>query len=331
MKHARLRSLPFPTELDPTATLGSGASVVFPLPAEELFDPHATFRCGQVFRWREHEGVWCGPFGESALAVEPGAEGVRVSLAGRAQCLDAVWRFLGLDAPLAEIYRRLAGDRWVGAATQALPGLRLLRQDPWECVVGYICSQFSNIPKIELNTERIARLWGNAHVLETRAGPVEVRTLPPAAVLAGVSPDALRECAVGYRCGYLTGTAQLVAAETVDLAALRATPYEEALATLLTLPGIGRKVADCILLFSLDQPQACPVDVWVRRVIHELYPRALHHYLPDAAARREKGLSELEYRAITRFAWDRWGCLAGYAQQYLFTARRWGVSLDRGA
>jgi len=87
-------------------------------------------------------------------------------------------------------------------------------------------------------------------------------------------------------------------------------------------------VADCILLFSLDKPQACPVDVWVRRLAHELYRTELTAYLPDAVARAEKGLSGKEHGAILRFAWERWGALAGYAQQYLFYARRLGLSSE---
>jgi N-glycosylase/DNA lyase len=109
-----------------------------------------------------------------------------------------------------------------------------------------------------------------------------------------------------------------------ELSNLANLPYDEALSALLALPGIGRKVADCILLFSLNQPHACPVDVWVRRVVHELYPTELARYLPDAAQRAERALTPKEYDAITRFAWERWGSLAGYAQQYLFHARRLG-------
>src|SRR5947208_10647397 len=116
----------------------------------------------------------------------------------------------------------------------------------------------------------------------------------------------------------------MVAEGRLDLEALRRVPYEEALRALRGVPGVGRKVADCILLFSLDKPEACPVDVWVRRVVHELYGRELSRYLPDAAARAEKALTHREYEAITRFARERWGPLAGYAQQYLFYARRLG-------
>jgi N-glycosylase/DNA lyase len=207
----------------------------------------------------------------------------------------------------------------VRAATTALPGLRLVRQEPWECLATYICSQWNNIPKIELSTERIARACGTTQRWEDG---VEVWAFPSPGVLAAQPAEGLAGCALGYRCAYLVETARQVAGGAIDLRAMRSAPYAEALRALLSLPGVGRKVADCILLFSLDKPEACPVDVWVRRLIHELYPGPLSAYLPDAAARSEKGLSAREHAAILSFAWDRWGLLAGYAQQYLFHARR---------
>ena len=114
----------------------------------------------------------------------------------------------------------------------------------------------------------------------------------------------------------------MVAAREIDPGSLAALSYDTALAHLLRVPGVGRKVADCILLFSLDQTHALPVDVWVRRVLHELYPKQITRYLPDLAERADKTLSSREYEALVTFARARWGALAGYAQQYLFHARR---------
>ncbi|MFN3653075.1 MAG: DNA-3-methyladenine glycosylase family protein [Armatimonadota bacterium] len=296
--------------------------VLLPLAPGEPFDPLHTFRCGQVFRWHRHGDTWYGPFGQASLAVRVTLDGLEVRAHGSAVTVDDAWRFLGLDTPLAEVYRRLRPDPHLARAVEAAAGLRILRQDPWECVAGYICSQWNNIPKIELSTGRIARDWGTVHPWD---GGVEVPVLPPPERLAELEPEALKSCALGYRCKYLVRTAQRVAAGEIDLPSLRRLPYREALAALLALPGIGRKVADCILLFSLDQPEAFPVDVWVRRVVHELYGEALSAYLPDAAARVEKGLTPREYDAILCFAWDRWGALAGYAQQYLFYTRRAGL------
>ncbi|MCC2672753.1 MAG: 8-oxoguanine glycosylase domain protein, partial [Armatimonadetes bacterium] len=177
----------------------------------------------------------------------------------------------------------------------------------------------SNIPKIERSTEYLAREWGTVHRWPEG---VEVASVPTPAVLAAVEDAALRSSGAGYRCRYFIGTAARVAAGETDLHACRKLPYRQALERLLHLPGVGRKVADCVLLFALDQPEACPVDVWVRRVIHELYPEQLLRHLPDAALRVDKALTPREYDAMLEFARSQWGPLAGYAQQYLFHARR---------
>jgi N-glycosylase/DNA lyase len=319
MKHARLPLIPPPG--DPSRSLARiGAEPVFlPVPDDEPVDLQHTFRCGQNFRWHLHGDTWYGPYGPGSLAVRSVAGGLEVRALGLSPSVEEVRGFLGLHLPLPEVYRGLSGDRWVSAAIAAVPGMRVLRQDPWECLVNFICSQNSNIPKIERSTERLAREWGTVHQWD---GGIEVASLPGPEALAALTPAALGVCGLGYRCRYLVQSARMIAAGDVPLSELRRLPYEAALNALLRLPGIGRKVADCILVFSLDKPQACPVDVWVRRIIHELYPRSLRRYLPDAQARMEKALTPREYEAMVQFAWDRWGMLAGYAQQYLFHARR---------
>jgi N-glycosylase/DNA lyase len=118
---------------------------------------------------------------------------------------------------------------------------------------------------------------------------------------------------------------RLVAEGALDLEALRQASYDEALQALRRVPGVGRKVADCILLFSLDKPEAFPVDVWVWRVMRELYGEQLAHLHPHGPPVGGAGPSDRTYRGIQAFAWQRWGRCAGYAQQYLFTARRSGL------
>lgn len=320
MKNARFPRHAFPEALDPAAPLHPERPLL--LPTAEGTDLHHTFRCGQAFRWRQSGAWWYGPFGAGSLAVREAPGGLEVRGLGAPITAGAAWRFLGLDYPLEELYWRFGPDRRLAEAAAAVPGLRVLRQDPWDCVAGFICSQNSNVPKIELSTERVARKWGAVHRWPEG---VEVASLPRPQVLAQVECAALKETALGYRCGYLVDSARAVAAGQVELDPLRSLPYAPALEQLLTLPGIGRKVADCILLFSMDKPEAFPVDVWVRRVLHELYPRPLSAYLPDLRLRAEKALSAREYAAMVTFAWDRWGCLAGYAQMYLFHARRQGL------
>jgi N-glycosylase/DNA lyase len=320
VKHARLPRLPFSAALDPEALLHP--EVPTRIPTTETTDLQHTFRCGQVFRWRRVGEWWYGPFGQSALAVRETPGTLEVRSVGASLTTYEAWRFLGLDFPLEELCRHFGTDRWLSRAVSAAPGMRILRQDPWDCTAGYICSQNSNIPKIELSTERVARRWGTVHRWPEG---VETATFPRAEALAELEASALKETALGYRCRYLVDSARLVAAGAVELPALRGEAYADALEALLTLPGIGRKVADCIMVFSLDQSEAFPVDVWVRRVLHELYPAAISRYLPDFRSRGAKPLSAREYAAITQFAWARWGKLAGYAQQYLFHTRRLGL------
>jgi N-glycosylase/DNA lyase len=320
VKHARLSRLPFPGDVDPEALLQP--EVPTRIATTEATDLQHTFRCGQVFRWGQIGEWWYGPFGESALAVRQARGALEVRALGAPVTAYEAWRFLGLDFPLDELTRQFAGDRWLSRALSVASGMRILRQDPWDCVAGYICSQNSNIPKIELSTERTARRWGRVHRWPEG---VETASFPRPEALAGLEAGALKETALGYRCRYLVASARMVAAGEVELPALRRAAYNQALEALLALPGIGRKVGDCILVFSMDQPEAFPVDVWVRRVLHELYPAAISRYLPDFRSRGNKSLSAREYAAITQFAWTRWGKLAGYAQQYLFHTRRSGL------
>jgi N-glycosylase/DNA lyase len=234
-------------------------------------------------------------------------------------------RFLALDDDLPRVYRRIGTDRHLRAAIAALPGLRILRQDPWECLACFICSAWNNVPKIELSTAHLCRRWGEPLTLDLDGRSLTLHTFPSPERLASATESELREAALGFRAPNLLKAARLVAEDRLDLLALRRAPYAAALRGLLTVPGVGRKVADCILLFSLDKPEAFPVDVWVGRVMRELYGRHLQDALPPEPPPGGTAPTDRAYRAIQAFAWRRWGRRAGYAQQYLFTAKRWGM------
>jgi len=165
--------------------------------------------------------------------------------------------------------------------------------------------------------ETLARRWGVLH--RWPEGP-ETAVLPTPSALVGATEADLREAGLGYRARYVAAAARAVA-DGAPLAALRGRPYPEALAGLLAFPGVGRKVADCVLLFSLNRPEAFPVDVWVRRALRESYARALARFDPRLASPRPS-LAAWEYESLVRFARGRWGSDAGYAQQCLFHARR---------
>jgi N-glycosylase/DNA lyase len=304
---------------------GHHTGLRLPLDPTQPLDLEITFTCGQIFRWRQEEEWWCGTLGGTALALRRVDGALEVRQAGTRLGMAEIARFLALDDDLPRIYRRIGTDRAMRAAIAALTGLRILRQEPWECLAGFICSAWNNIPKIQGSTAQLARRWGDPLGLELDGQEVALHTFPSPDRLASATETELREAALGFRAPNLLKAAREVAEGRPDLQGLRRAPYGEALQALRRVPGIGRKVADCILLFSLDKPEACPVDVWVWRVMRELYGHQLRQALPAEPPGGSAGPSERAYRAIQGFAWRRWGNCAGYAQQYLFTARRLGL------
>jgi N-glycosylase/DNA lyase len=265
------------------------------LPTRPPYHLGRTLQCGQVFRWQVDGTGVRGVFLGRRVRLQQTPEGIVVwglTAEGEVQRLR---HYLGLDAPLAAIEQRLAQDPVLGRLLPQTSGIALLRQEPWECLISFIVSAFNNIPKIELSLDRLARRFG-AKVAADAWG------FPTAAHLAAASLRELRACALGYRAPYVRDVATLVTRGQVDLDALHSAEYGAARRTLLTLPGVGAKVADCVLLFAYGKGEAFPVDVWVKRAVERWYFRG------------RRGTE----RRISEFARDRFGSLAGYAQQHLF-------------
>jgi len=258
--------------------------------------------CGQAFRWRRDGGHYRGVVGgrlivlgkkEGALEYEmsPPADGSLVS------------SYFRLDDDYAHIVSAISRDGNVKGAVDAYPGLRLLRQEPWECLTSYICSAWSNVERIKGTIDALCRAFGDRiECVE------EAYAFPSPEALASASIPALMECGLGYRAKYVKGTAEAVESGRVDLESLKCADYGEAKKELLSLPGVGEKVADCTLLFSLDRLEAFPVDVWVRRVMQQLY----------------FGGRDVKDAGIKQFAAKRFGAYAGYAQQFLYHYARSG-------
>jgi N-glycosylase/DNA lyase len=248
---------------------------------------------------------------------EPG--GLRVRWQGPAGSPAHLARHLGACDPLGDIEAALARDPVLLRLLPHTSGIAIMRQDPWECLVSYVVSAFNNIPKISLSIERMARRFGEPIRSTGDAGSVDAIgegiegghnpvgwTFPSAEWLAAASPAALRACALGYRARYVRDLARMVAAGDVDLARIATMPFDDARAALLDLPGVGEKVADCVLLFAFGRGEAFPVDVWVQRAVERWY---------------FSGRS-VTPRSIRGWARDRFGPLAGYAQQHLFVGAR---------
>jgi N-glycosylase/DNA lyase len=193
----------------------------------------------------------------------------------------------------------LAADPVLARVLPHTAGISVLAQDPWEILISFIVSQNNNIPKITRSIEGLARALGEPLGGGAAAFPAPER-------LAAASMRTLAACSLGYRAPYVRTAARLVAEGRLDLAALSRTDQSAAREALLDVPGIGDKVGDCVLLFGLGHRAAFPVDVWVRRAVERLYFRG-----------RPRRLGEIQ-----AFARERFGPLAGYAQQHLFAYAR---------
>lgn len=274
-------------------------------PIEQPFDLDSTLHSGQAFRWRRdgdrHSGVVFGNVVELRQAEDA------LELFTDPDDEAAMWPllrdYLSLDFDLDRVYAAFDDDRLRESAVR-YRGMRVLRQDPWECLVSFICSSASNIPRITRNVESLCEAYGRpvgAGAARRNAFPT-----PPELSRAGEAP--LRVLGLGYRAAYLAETATAVADGAVDLMSLREEPYDTALEALTGLPGVGDKVANCVLLFALDKPEAFPVDVWIDRALREWY-------LGDDA-------DSIPRPKMRPWAQDRFAPYAGYANHYLFHDRR---------
>ena len=227
--------------------------------------------------------------------------------------LHAIRRYLRLDDDLPAIYDVITADIRVRDQVNRYPGLRVLRQEPWECLVAYICSANSNIETIHLNMERLSEQFGTPlelpHPRPSIQGEPVIRrhTFPTPADLAEAGEDELRRLKLGFRAPYVHRAAIAVLEGRLDLNRLTGAPYEETKAELMALRGIGDKIADCIALMSLEKLEAFPIDVWVRRALAEWY-------FP--------GQKTPTNRVLLPWAQEYFGRYAGYANQYLFHGRR---------
>lgn len=224
------------------------------------FDLAATLECGQCFRWeRQPDGSYLGTAGGRTLRISPDHPEDAEQ--------DPFWRgYFDLDRDYAAIRNALsAADPVLAQAAAFAPGIRILNQDPWEALCSFIISQNNHILRIKGIVARLCDAYG---VLT----PDGIRCFPEPERLAGLDEEALACLRCGFRARYILDAAQKVASGAVNLEALRTCPLNEARANLMTILGVGPKVADCALLYGLHRLDAFPMDVWMKRAMKELFP-----------------------------------------------------------
>lgn len=255
------------------------------------FDLKHTLESGQVFHWEQKGAGYLGYIDRQPFLVEQCGE----RLLFTPNQPETVARYFSLDHDLPGILSGFPKHPSLEAALAFAPGLRIIRQPLWECLATFITSPMKQVAHIRQISLALRQRYG------TRAGPVFLYPTP--AALARVPPAGLRRAGLGFRAEKLSATARLIAEGKFDLETLRTLDLDQAEEALRTLPGVGPKVAHCVLLFGLHRLEAFPVDVWMRRILKEQFPR------------RFKGAAEGRFIPMAR---GLFGVYGGYAQQYLF-------------
>ncbi|XP_069871595.1 N-glycosylase/DNA lyase-like isoform X1 [Dipodomys merriami] len=285
---------------------------------------------GQSFRWREHSPAhWSGVLESRVWTLTQTEERLFCTVyrenegwSGRPTLeeLKAIREYFQLDVSLAQLYRHWGSvDPHFQDVAQRFQGVRLLRQDPTECLFSFICSSNNNIARITGMVERLCQSFGPRLI---QLDDVVYHGFPSLQALAGPKVEAhLRKLGLGYRARYVCASARAILEEQGGLAwlqQLREAPYEEAHKVLCALPGVGTKVADCVCLMALDKPQAVPVDVHMWQI-------AQRDYSWHPTTSRAKGPNPQANKELGNFFRSLWGPYAGWAQapfpaQVLFSA-----------
>ena len=224
-----------------------------------------TFECGQCFRWNaDLEGIYTGVAMGYAARVWDDGESVYLRSKGG----EELWReYFDMDRDY-DVASRFEGGEYLSECVSYGRGIRILRQEPWETLCSFIISQCNNISRIKGIVERLCTLFGD----ETELDGEIYRTFPSAACIAKLETDDLAPLRCGYRVPYIIGAARAVDSGELDLQGLISADSGEAKRALISLNGIGEKVANCVVLFGLYHMEAFPIDVWIKRALKEHFP-----------------------------------------------------------
>jgi N-glycosylase/DNA lyase len=263
------------------------------------FDLRRTLESGQVFHAMPEGDGWQVLVDRTLLYAEQHGRALYVS-AGQESLAR---KYFALDHPLKSIYAKFPSDPFSRSALSTCRGLRILRQPTWECLATFIASPMKQVRHIRQISLELRARYG-----EPISGS-QVNAFPTPARLAQTTEDELRQCKLGFRARNLLASAMAVASAEFDLNALTHEVTAVARERLCSLPGVGRKVANCVLLFAYERLDVVPVDIWIARVLH-----AMHKH--------SASLIELE-----EFSNRQFGRYAGYIQQYLFHHARMSKTL----
>ena len=293
---------------------------VIAIPAPD-FDLEKTLNSGQVFHWQKAGAGFLGIIGQYAVYAEQDDNLLKVRFGGTPKprretrvLPGMIAHYFALDHPLQQICASFPNDPTINAARDFCRGLRIIRQPKWECLATFICSSMKQVAHIRQISLALRNRLGKRRKIGSRV----MSTFPSPPRIARASENQLRECKLGYRAKNLRATAQLVGSGECNLESLSVLPDGDLRKNLCELPGVGAKIANCVMLFAYERLRAFPIDVWIERVLRQ-------RYFP----RRKK----MTGQQLREFSETYFGEHGGYAQQYLFhhariTSRKTEVSRD---
>ena len=275
------------------------------------FDLEKTLDSGQVFHWQKVGDGCVGAIEDRAIYLEQRGEFLKVRFGGRRAIPGIIRRYFALDHPLGEICDSFPEDPVMNAARNFCHGLRIIRQPKWECLATFICSSMKQVAHIRQISLALRKRFGE----ERRIANQLVYTFASPRRVTQASDKELRDCKLGYRAKNLRATARLVSSGQADLEAWSALSDAELRKQLCALPGVGPKIANCVMLFAYERLRAFPIDVWIERVLRQ-------HYF----SRRRR----ITAQRLRQFSETYFGEHGGYAQQYLFHHARSGGTRRSG-
>ena len=268
-----------------------------------------TIDSGQVFLWNKINGYWYGIHGSNVVKVSIGNNSLGFSSYPENINGERIFR---LDDNLNAITRKISKDGIMKEAVSTLNGLRLMRQEPYQCLLSFICATNTSIAMIRRMLTALSARFGR----KVEYDGLKFYTFPEPKRLADASINDLCKCSVGFRARFIKQAAKVIQSGSVDFENLKHAKYEDAKEELMDVLGIGQKVSDCILLFSLEKLEAFPIDIWVARAVSSYYSHLLDEKLDETK------ITPKTYRLLSGKMREYFGSYAGYAQQYLYCYAR---------
>jgi N-glycosylase/DNA lyase len=265
-------------------------------------DVDNSINSGQVFLWEKQGSDWYGIDGQDVLKINK--NGVIKSIR------NLKTDFFRKNDNMQEIIKSISKDKTVKKAVKEYEGLRLFRQDPFQCLISFIISSNSNIQKIKNSLEKIAKKFGKKVKIQNK----EFFLFPEPEKMAKATIDEIKSCGVGYRAPFIKEAAKMVILKKIDFEYLKKCDYHEAKKNICLVPGIGNKVADCIMLFSLNKLESFPLDTWMIKILEKYYSKEFKI--------ETKTITQKQYELLHEKIVNYFGPYCGYAQQYLFKMER---------